>query len=180
MGRRPSVVVLLAALAAVVAAASAAGANRDATSNRAAGLSYVAQVKLTGKAAKPRGEATGIGAVTICVDPAAGSISFGFEQLLLSTKPTAGHIHRGAAGANGPVVSPFDVPGPIDTLVGDVQWYGTGKATRATIEELIAGPAKHYVNVHTKKFPNGAVRGQLGAWQKVRAGDEKPSVCGVG
>jgi hypothetical protein len=144
-----------------------------------AGL-YVTQVKLTGKAMKPRGEASGTGSVTLCVDQAENSISFGFDQLFLSVKPTAGHIHRGAVGVNGPVVSPFEVPGPIDPLVGDVQWYGTRPAPKATIAALISSPAKHYVNVHTKKHPNGAVRGQLGAWRKVKADDPAAFVCGVG
>jgi hypothetical protein len=170
----------VAAVAAAVVAAPVQGESRAGTSGSAAAVLYLTHVKLSGKAEKPRGEAAGVGTVTICVDPATSSISFGFEQLFLSTKPTAGHIHRGAAGVTGPVVFPFDVPGPIDTLVGDVQWYGTGKTTKATINALVASPAKHYVNVHTKKFPNGAVRGQLGAWQKVRAGDEKPAVCGAG
>jgi hypothetical protein len=177
MSRRLSTVISvagLAALAAVLAVAPALGGG-DA---EAAGL-YLTQVKLTGKAAKPRGEAAGIGSVTICVDRAAGSISFGFDQLFLSVKPTAGHIHRGAAGVTGPVVFPFEAPGPIDPLVGDVQWYGTAKASKATIAALVSSPAKHYVNVHTKKHPNGAVRGQLGAWRSVKAGDEHAAVCGI-
>jgi hypothetical protein len=176
MRRRLSAVSLagLAVLAAALAVAPAQGGGRA----EPGGL-YLTQVKLTGKAAKPRGEAAGIGSVTICVDRAAGSISFGFDQLFLSVKPTAGHIHRGAAGVTGPVVFPFEVPGPIDPLVGDVQWYGTAKASKAAIAALISSPAKHYVNVHTKKHPNGAVRGQLGAWRSVKADDESAGVCGI-
>ena len=59
-------------------------------------------------------------------------------------------------------------PGAIDTNVGDVQWLGTAQASKATIAALVSSPTKYYVNVHTKKFPNGAVRGQLGAWKSVQ------------
>jgi CHRD domain-containing protein len=165
----------LAALAAVFPVAPAQGGGRAAGS-----ALYVTQVTLTGKAEKPRGEAAGIGSVTICVDQASSSISFGFDRLFLSARPTAGHVHRGSAGVNGPVVHPFEVPGSIDPLVGDVQWYGTGPASKATIAALVASPGKHYVNVHTKRHPNGAVRGQLGSWRKVQADDPTAAVCGAG
>jgi len=165
----------LAVVAAVLAAAPAQGVGRA----DAAGV-YVTQAKLSGKAAKPRGEASGVGSVTICVDQVAGTISFAFDQLFISVRPTAGHIHRGAAGVNGPVVSPFEVAGAIDPLVGDIQWYGTRTASKGTIAALVRSPTKHYVNVHTKKHPNGAVRGQLGAWRKVKADDPSAAVCGVG
>jgi hypothetical protein len=165
----------LAVLAAVLAVAPAQSESRAGAS-----ALYVTQVTLTGKAAKPRGESAGIGSVTICVDQASSSISFGFDQLFLSVRPTAGHIHRGAAGVNGPVVHPFEVPGSIDPLVGDVQWYGTRPASKATIVALVGGPGKHYVDVHTKKHPSGAVRGQLGSWRKVQADDPAAAVCGAG
>jgi len=141
---------------------------------------YVTHVTLTGKAAQPRGETAGTGSVTICVNTATNAISFGFDQLFVTGDPTAGHIHRGTAGVSGPVVFPFEAPGPIDTSVGDVQWLGTAPASKATVAALVAGPAKYYVNVHTRKFPNGAVRGQLGPWKRVQSGDPGAAACGVG
>jgi len=140
---------------------------------------YVTQVSLTGKG-KPRGDTTGSGAVTVCINRTNNTLSFRFSELFLNVKPTAGHIHRGAAGTSGPVVFPFEAPGPIDPLIGDVQWYGTAKSTSGTISALIGTPSKHYVNVHTKKFPNGAIRGQLGRWLSVKADDPAASVCGAG
>jgi hypothetical protein len=144
-----------------------------------AGPLYVSHVMLTGKAAKPRGELQGAGSVTICVDKAANSISFGFDQLRVTGQPTAGHIHVGGVGIAGPVVFAFSVPGAIDPLVGDIQWYGTAKAPKGTISALVSGPARYYANVHTKKFPNGAVRGQLGSWKRVQPQDPSAAVCGV-
>jgi hypothetical protein len=141
---------------------------------------YVAHVTLTGKAAKPRGELRGTGSVMICVDKARGSISFGFDQLYVTGRPTAGHIHLGAAGAAGPVVFPFATPGLIDPMAGEIQWYGTKTAAKRTISSLISNPGRYYVNVHTQKFPNGAVRGQLGPWKSVRPNDPIAAVCEIG
>jgi CHRD domain-containing protein len=176
MGGRLLAVVSLAGLAAIAAVSLGAPAlGQDSASDRL----YVTQVKLTGKG-KPRGDPNGIGTVTVCVNRTNNSISYGFEQLLLNVRPTAGHIHRGAAGATGPVVFPFEAPGPIDPLIGDVQWFGTGKAPKGTVEALVTSPGKHYVNVHTKKFPNGAIRGQVGAWRTVQPDDPSAAVCGSG
>jgi len=141
---------------------------------------YVARVILTGKAAKPRGEPAGFGSVTICIDRSANRIAFGFDQLRVNGPPTSGHIHRGRAGTTGPVVFPFEAPGPIDPLVGDVQWVGASTAPPATVAALVASPANHYVDVHTKKHPGGAVRGQLGPWKRPLIDDPAAAACGIG
>jgi hypothetical protein len=170
---------LLPALLVVPCVALAQERRAQAPGAKAARL-YVAQVTLTGNAAKPRGEPNGTGSITICVDANGNSISFGFEQLFVTGQPTAGHIHRGARGVSGPIVAPFTAPGPINPLVGDVQWSGTRPATKGTVSALIASPGKHYVNVHTRKHPNGAVRGQLGAWKRVQPDAANAIVCGAG
>jgi len=73
------------------------------------------------------------------------------------TLPTVGaHIHRGAAGANGPVVVPFDPPG----ATGDSA--GCTPSTAALIDEITGNQPGFYVNVHTKEHPAGAMRNQLG------------------
>ena len=144
------------------------------------GRLYVGHVILTGQAAKPRGELRGTGSVTICIDKVANSISFSFDQLLVSGRPTAGHIHLGTAGTAGRVVFPFAAPGMIDPLAGEIQWSGTATATKSAISSLISNPRNYYVNVHTKKFPNGAVRGQLGPLKSVSAQDDIAVVCGTG
>jgi CHRD domain len=72
---------------------------------------------------------------------------------------TAGHIHIGAAGVNGPVrVALFTGP-PTDRKF-------FFQAARIEISETnataICGDlAGHYVNYHTTQFPGGALRGQL-------------------
>ncbi len=71
-----------------------------------------------------------------------------------SLQAVAMHIHKGAAGANGPVVVPLD-PTKI----------GAGKTCAAVapalLSDISSNPAGYYFNAHTKAFPAGAVRGQL-------------------
>jgi len=145
----------------------------------AAGGLYVSQVTLTGKAGKWRGEAAGTGSAMICMDKATGSISFGFTELFVTGRPTGGHVHRGAAGVSGPVVFSFPAPGLVDAMVGEVQWSGTGKPSKRTIASLFGRPGGHYVDVHTKGRPKGAVRGQLGPWKRVQADNPIAIVCGT-
>ncbi|MEO9005040.1 MAG: CHRD domain-containing protein [Ginsengibacter sp.] len=66
--------------------------------------------------------------------------------------PTMGHIHKAAAGANGPVVFPFtELASPINL---------TSEAlTDEQVTALFADSM--YVNLHTKEFPGGEIRGQL-------------------
>jgi CHRD domain len=73
------------------------------------------------------------------------------------TLPTvAAHIHRGAAGVNGPVVVPFTAPG------ADGNSSGCATAPATLIDEILGNLPGFYVNVHTKEHPAGAIRAQLG------------------
>lgn len=63
---------------------------------------------------------------------------------------TAAHIHRGTRRQAGPVVVDF---------AG--QLAGCTAVARALVDEITADPAGFYVNVHTGRFPGGAIRGQL-------------------
>ena len=70
------------------------------------------------------------------------------------------HIHRGAAGANGPVV--------VDASLGPQPASGGGMIFRQVkvtdfdlIEEIMANPAGFYVNVHSVSSGPGIIRGKL-------------------
>ena len=93
--------------------------------------------------------------------PGSGSGSFrvaddGTITGSITTKDVQGtmaHIHRGAKGANGPVIVPL-------SKSGDTYSVPAGrKLTAAQMEDLKAG--RLYVNVHTTRNKGGEVRGQL-------------------
>lgn len=74
---------------------------------------------------------------------------------------TAGHIHRGAAGTNGPVVVPLFSGSTTDDHF--VQHEDVTDAVPASFDvfELCDDPGAFYVNYHTTQDPVGATRGQL-------------------
>lgn|GEM_PF-7094727 len=70
----------------------------------------------------------------------------------LSSTLTAGHFHRGDEDVSGPVIEPITFNG----LTASGVWMDL------TNEELeLLDDEEVYVNVHTTKFPNGEVRGQI-------------------
>ncbi len=72
--------------------------------------------------------------------------------------PTAGHIHLGAAGANGAVKVGFfagALPPSLRAVTGCVSQDPT------TVDAILARPDGYYVNLHTAAHPGGALRGQL-------------------
>lgn len=72
--------------------------------------------------------------------------------------PTKGHLHLGAVGTNGPLkVDLFGEQAP-----GARSASGTVQVTDPeTLAALRDEPTGFYVNLHTKEFPGGAVRGRL-------------------
>ncbi|MCB1019018.1 MAG: CHRD domain-containing protein [Acidobacteria bacterium] len=77
---------------------------------------------------------------------------------------TGGHIHKGARGANGPVVINLDVtemtPTTASTTVTTTVEL-TGEMDIATAFAVVANPQDYYVNLHTTDNPGGVVRAQL-------------------
>lgn len=71
--------------------------------------------------------------------------------------PTEFHVHRGVAGTEGDVVVPF-LP-PTSGNPGSASGCVTGSAVM--LGAIRSTPTAFYVNVHTRNFPEGAVRGQL-------------------
>ena len=100
------------------------------------------------------GSATGI------VRVQGNRVTFAFSWKNI-TAPTLGHIHQGAAGKNGDVKVPlFTTPMPdtADAAAGAVT-----VSDPAIADQLRSNPAGFYLNLHSKEFPGGAVRGQLRA-----------------
>ncbi|MGW0840125.1 CHRD domain-containing protein [Streptomyces sp. NPDC002787] len=75
-------------------------------------------------------------------------------------KPSALHIHQGAKGVNGGIKVDF---------TGLIKKHGKGRSLTGTVEvkdaallkKLGNDPTSFYANLHTARFPGGAVRGQF-------------------
>jgi serine/threonine-protein kinase len=66
--------------------------------------------------------------------------------------PTFAHIHQGGPTVSGPIIVP---------LGATYSSSGCRGASASTIAAILGNPAGYYVNVHSQKFPDGAMRGQL-------------------
>jgi hypothetical protein len=69
---------------------------------------------------------------------------------------TMAHIHSGSADEAGPVVVNLEYAG--DDSGGDACVDGVEESI---LEDISEDPANFYVNVHSERYPDGAVRGQL-------------------
>jgi len=74
------------------------------------------------------------------------------------------HIHRGAAGVNGPIVVDPRFSPPVE-LVGPGAIFRhvviTDPAGLDAIRAILARPSDYYFNLHTASAPGGLLRGQL-------------------
>jgi len=124
---------------------------------------------LRGSNEVPPADPDGRGKATVRIDLGANELCFEVSFANAGT-PNRGHIHRGAAGVNGPIeVTFFELVGlPADprndTLERRSRISGCveGVAT-ALLEEIQANPSGFYVNLHNSRFPGGMIRGQLGS-----------------
>jgi hypothetical protein len=99
------------------------------------------------------GDPDGSGTADLTLNQGQEEICLEIEVQNIST-PILQHIHRGAAGTNGPVVVDFT---HLLAQGGD----GCVSADRALVKEIRQNPEGFYFNVHTGDFLGGAVRGQL-------------------
>jgi len=76
------------------------------------------------------------------------------------------HIHRGEAGANGPVtidsaLTRVDAQPAVATINRQGQIAPDNAAAISTATDMLTNPAGFYINLHTSVHPGGAIRGQL-------------------
>jgi hypothetical protein len=119
---------------------------------RSGGVAF--PVALTGEAETPAGDPVATGTATIRLRAGEGQICYLVDAKNLPPA-VAAHIHRGDAGAAGPVVIPLRTPNASGAA------SGCTAVARALVGSIVADPASFYVNVHTNEFPGGAIRGQL-------------------
>ncbi len=102
----------------------------------------------------PANASTATGKGTVIVDPVTRAVSGSFAVTGMTA--TAGHIHLGAAGANGAVIIPmtmtsantFTVPAGVVFTADQFKAFKQGGL---------------YFNAHSAAFPGGEIRGQISA-----------------
>jgi CHRD domain-containing protein len=140
-------VLRLSLAAAVVIGASTVGAS---------GASALTAVLTGAQQVGTPGDPDGFGTAAVeIVSPT--KICFGIVVSKID-KPVEFHIHKGAKGTNGDVVIPFIPPKGGNPGTGS---GCTSGVSTVLLNQIKRNPTGFYVNVHTVKFPEGAIRGQL-------------------
>jgi hypothetical protein len=111
-------------------------------------------VKLAGKAEVPPAAPTGSGRAVITLRGKSNQVCWKFSSLKGVTGVTFAHIHSGNAGVAGPIVVPLSTGATFKKS-------GCVTSNAALIKSIAASPKAYYVNIHSKKYPGGAVRSQL-------------------
>lgn len=110
---------------------------------------------LSGMAERPHGDAHGTGSATVNLYPATHKVCYSLTVKGVMGKALAAHIHKGKAGVSGPVVVTLNTPGMNGRSTG------CAKPSMMLFNAMMKSPSSFYVNVHTKEYAAGAVRGQL-------------------
>jgi len=113
--------------------------------------------EMTGQNEIPPADANGRGTSQVRMETGSTQVCFTLAVRNIQLPATGAHIHRGTATQNGPVVVGFT---PVPDAAGVAR--GCVTATAELVSEILANPSGFYVNVHSRQFPGGAVRGQLG------------------
>lgn len=119
---------------------------------------------MNGKQETPAGSKTATGTATFTLSSDGKKLSYVLKATKLSGRPQAAHIHLGQPGKAGAVIialktKPFSVPAKGTVTKSQFSASGNVKSFASAIKAMRAG--KTYVNLHTKKFPGGEVRGQV-------------------
>jgi CHRD domain len=106
--------------------------------------------ELKGSSEVPPADSAATGTAMVTVDTTTKKVTWEIKHSGLSGDAVAAHIH-------GPA-DETQAAGPLVDLSANVM-TGSADITDAQIADVQAG--KTYVNVHTAKFPDGEIRGQL-------------------
>lgn len=124
--------------------------------------SFVA--RMTGAQETPANNAKATGTATFTLDGT--KLEYSISVRDLSGPPTMAHIHVGAGGVAGPPVYTFTLKGGAGTSgtisSGSVDLTKTASAgVSGDSLKALLNNGNAYVNVHTKNFPGGEIRGQV-------------------
>src|SRR5579872_160203 len=135
----------------MIAAASVAALAFSVATASAAGMTFKTEMKAALET--PPTTSSGTGEVTATFDPSSKMLTWTITYSGLTGPATAAHFHGPAkAGEKAPPVVPIkgNLASPIK---------GMATLTDQQAKDLQAG--LWYFNVHTAKFPDGEIRGQL-------------------
>ena len=111
-------------------------------------------VHMTGTQEVPKGSPTGKGTFRYQLVTKSVLFCYSLKWSGIGT-PFAAHVHKGKRGTAGPIVIPLSTTTPV-------AHSGCKKIKNALLNAIKKKRSAYYVNVHTKKYPGGAIRGQLG------------------
>ena len=107
--------------------------------------------KLTGAAEEPQRNPSNNGGANVTIY---GQNKLCYKLYANINDATAAHIHKGTNGFNGAVVIPLATP-------TEVMSTKCVLVKSELLQAISSDPADYYVNIHNRKNPNGAMRGQL-------------------
>jgi hypothetical protein len=111
------------------------------------------KANLTAAANIPPGPEGATGFAKVFIEADRGQVCHTITYRRTQGPLTSGHIHAGRKGVVGPIVVTLQVLPSGET--------GCVSAEPAVLRAIVNDPAAYYVNLHTEKFPDGVLRGQL-------------------
>jgi Cu/Zn superoxide dismutase len=137
-----------------ICVATLSTATLAAVSSAASSTKYTASMSGAKEVPANGSKATGKATITVT----GRRLCYVITSTNLGAVPQAAHIHSAKAGKSGAVyITLFAKATPLKN--GKVS--GCVSATTAKLKAVSAKPSAFYANVHTKKYPSGALRGQL-------------------
>jgi len=126
-----------------------------------------ASVKLSGDQEVPPVKTSGKGKGHVLINPRDRAVYYDIYAKKLSSDidlDIGVHFHRGERGVNGPVLKNLNIDESDDCRYYRFKgkWTpedATQPLTQKDLDNLLSG--RVYVNVHTEKFPDGEIRGQV-------------------
>lgn len=121
-------------------------------------VTYAAELR--GSNENPPVTTGAFGSAFVTFDPINNTVTWEVNTTGIAN-PSLAHIHRGAAGVNGPIVVDFatsaaQIPGGRTSGTRSV-----ANLSQTDRENLLNAPGGFYVNVHSSAHPTGELRGQL-------------------
>ena len=132
---------------------SSAGSGVPATKTKSTGPLVIYRVALSGSAETPAGAPAGVGDAVIAFH-GSSVVCWRFAHLHGFTSATFAHIHSGAKGKSGKIVVPLSTGSAL-------HHRGCVPVSPTLTKAIERHPSDYYVNVHSVKYPAGAVRAQL-------------------